>query len=73
MQSAILLLFVACSFLLPYGLQTTHLLMPCYISPYVEYNVYDERSIAGTVCVYWDINRNQVLLISPRIKRKLGG
>ncbi len=37
MQSAILLSFLASSSLLPCGLQCTHTLMPCYISPYVVY------------------------------------
>ncbi len=40
MQSAILLSFVASSSLSPCGLQSTHLLMPYYISPYVVYNVH---------------------------------
>ncbi len=40
MQSAILLSFVTSSSLPPYGLQSTHPLMPCYISPYIVYNVY---------------------------------
>ncbi len=40
MQSAILLSFDAFSFLPPCGLQSTHLPMPCYISPYVVYSVY---------------------------------
>ncbi len=35
MQSAILLLFVAYSSLSPCVFQSTHLRMPCYISPYV--------------------------------------
>ncbi len=38
-QSAIFLSFVAYSSLLPCGLQSTHPLMPCYISPYVVYNI----------------------------------
>ncbi len=41
MLSAILLLCVASSSLLPCGLQSTHPLMHCYFSPYVVYNVYD--------------------------------
>ncbi len=35
MQSAIFLSFVASSSLPPCGLQSTHLPMPCYISPYI--------------------------------------
>ncbi len=35
---------VASSSLLPCGLQSTHPRMPCYISPYVVYNVYDNCS-----------------------------
>ncbi len=38
-QSAILLSFVASSSLLSCGLQSTHPQMPCYISPYVIYNI----------------------------------
>ncbi len=41
MQSAILLSFAASSSLPPCGLQSTHPPMPCYISPYVVYNIYD--------------------------------
>ncbi len=44
-QSAILLSFVASSSLLPCGLQSMHPRMPCYISPYVVYNVYDRMAI----------------------------
>ncbi len=40
MQSAVLLSFAASFSLPPCGLQFTHSLMPCYISPYVVYNVY---------------------------------
>ncbi len=40
MQFAILLSFVTSSSLPPCGLQSTHLLMPCYISLYIVYNVY---------------------------------
>ncbi len=40
MQSAILLSFVASSSLWPCGLQSSHPLMPCYISPYEVYNIY---------------------------------
>ncbi len=40
MQSAILLSFVASSSLPPCRLQSTHPLMPCYISPYIVYNIY---------------------------------
>ncbi len=40
MQSAILLSFIASFSLPPCGLQSTHPRMPCYISPYVVYNVY---------------------------------
>ncbi len=40
MQFAILLSFVAFSSLPPCGLQSTYPWMPCYISPYVVYNVY---------------------------------
>ncbi len=39
MQSAILLSFVASSSLPPCELQCTHLWMPCYISPYIVYNI----------------------------------
>ncbi len=39
MQSAILLSFIASSSLPPCGHQSTHPSMPCYISPYVVYNV----------------------------------
>ncbi len=42
MQSAILLSFVASSFLPPCELQSTHPLMHCYISPYVVYNIYSQ-------------------------------
>ncbi len=39
MQFAILLSFVTSSSLPPCGLQSTHPPMPCYISPYVIYNI----------------------------------
>ncbi len=45
MQSAILLSFVTTSSLPPCGLQSNHPLMPCYISPYVVYIVYDDQYI----------------------------
>ncbi len=40
MQSAILSSFVASSSFTPCELQSTHLWMPCYISPYVVYKVH---------------------------------
>ncbi len=40
MQTAMLLSFIASSSLLPCRLQSTHSLMPCYISPYVVWNIY---------------------------------
>ncbi len=40
MRSAIHLSFVAASSVPPCGLQSTRPQMPCYISPYVVYNVY---------------------------------
>ncbi len=40
MQSAIILLYVTFSSLPSCGPQSTHPLMPCYISPYVVYNVH---------------------------------
>ncbi len=45
MQSAILLSFVASSSLPLCGLQSTHPLMPCYISPYIVYNVYTSLAV----------------------------
>ncbi len=44
-QSAILLSSIVSSSLPLCGLQSTHLPMPCYISPYVVYNVYGSDSI----------------------------
>ncbi len=41
MQFAILVSFIASSSLLSCGLQSTHLPLPCHISPYVVYNIYD--------------------------------
>ncbi len=47
MQSAILLSFVASSFLPQHGLQSTHPPMPCYISPYVIYNIYGKMMLGN--------------------------
>ncbi len=43
MQSAILLLFVASFSLWLCTLTSTNLPMPCYISPYLVYNIYDQN------------------------------
>ncbi len=55
MQSAIHLSFALSSSLLPRGLQSTHLLMPCYISPYIVYNVYELYSLCTWVLTLYII------------------
>ncbi len=55
MQSVILLSFVASSTLPSCGLQSAHLPMPCYIRPYVVYNVY---GIADKIIKSAPNNRN---------------
>ncbi len=53
MQSVILLSFIASSSLPPCGLQSTHPQMPCYISPYVVYNVYGCHSLINKIVTAW--------------------
>ncbi len=63
MQSAILLSFVAYSYLPPCGLQSTHSPMPCYISPYVVYNVYGGNSSSDVTGLHSMFS----VLLKPRI------
>ncbi len=66
MQSAILLLFTACSSLPPCGFQSTHPTMPCYISPYVVYNAYGALFVNVDNNLVWLCSRLRGLSPSRR-------